>query len=327
MSHPRLSLAIQNGQLVLPPEGRIALYAPPIDADLSALPRDRCVIIHTLKPAYDAFECAGYDCITQADGAFAASIVYLTRAKALARGLISQAAVSGGLVIVDGQKTDGAESALNDCKKRSSILGSVSKAHGKLFWFEGGEFSDWALSGPAPVEGGFVTAPGVFSADGIDPASKALAAALPPKLGKQVADLGAGWGYLSRSILERADVENLYLVEADETALECAKMNVQDPRADFHWADATTWVPRAKMNTVVMNPPFHTGRAAEPALGQAFIAAAAGMLAPTGHLWLVANRHLPYETTLEGLFAKVEEVSGDNRFKILRAERPSRPRR
>ena len=78
------------------------------------------------------------------------------------------------------------------------------------------------------------------------------------------------------------------------------------------------------MNTVVMNPPFHSGRTANPALGKAFIAAAARMLAPSGQLWMVANRHLPYEATLEDLFGKVEEITGDNRFKILRAERPSR---
>jgi 16S rRNA (guanine1207-N2)-methyltransferase len=76
-----------------------------------------------------------------------------------------------------------------------------------------------------------------------------------------------------------------------------------------------------------MNPPFPTGRAADPDLGRAVIAVAARMLAPTGQLWMVANRHLPYEATLEAHFAKVEEVTGDNRFKILRAERPARVRR
>ena len=59
------------------------------------------------------------------------------------------------------------------------------------------------------------------------------------------------------------------------------------------------------MDAVVMNPPFHTGRTAEPGLGQAFITAAARLLAPQGQLWMVANRHLPYETALGGQFAHV----------------------
>lgn len=324
MSSSRLSLAVESGQLVLPSEGRIAVFAPTAATNLSALPRERVQVITGLKPDYDAFANAGYEVAVRADGEFAAAVVCLTRAKAEARALVAQASELADLVIVDGQKTDGAESMLKDCKRRIDLLGSFSKAHGKLFWFEGGDFSDWVPAGETVVADGFVTRPGVFSADGVDPASAALVAALPEKLGRNVADLGAGWGYLSKNILTREEVETLYLVEANTVALECAKENIEDTRAEFHWADATTWEPRAKMNTVVMNPPFHNGRAADPALGRAFIAAAARMLAPSGQLWMVANRHLPYEAALEGLFAKVEEVTGDNRFKILRAERPAR---
>ena len=58
----------------------------------------------------------------------------------------------------------------------------------------------------------------------------------------------------------------------------------------------------AVMDAVVMNPPFHEGRKADPELGQAFIEAAAGMLGAKGKLYMVANRHLPYEETLERLF-------------------------
>ncbi|MDJ0858941.1 MAG: methyltransferase, partial [Dinoroseobacter sp.] len=71
-------------------------------------------------------------------------------------------------------------------------------------------------------------------------------------------------------------------------------------------------------------PPFHTSRAAHPQLGRSFIAAAAGMLKPSGRLWLVANRHLPYETEARSLFTEVQEVAGDNRFKILLAAKPRR---
>ncbi|QTN36703.1 class I SAM-dependent methyltransferase [Cognatishimia activa] len=327
MAGERLTLALESGQVVLPDEGRIAVFGPSNLADIAEIPKDRAVILQPLKPAHDVFASAGYGCAIEPEGDFAASVVFLPRAKALAQLRVAQAAALGGPVYVDGQKTDGVDSMLKACKKRSDVAGSFSKAHGKLFWFAGGDFADWQNDAPSEIDGGFQTRPGVFSADAIDPASKALAAALPEKLGKQVADLGAGWGYLSRAILTRGEVEDLYLIEADHVALECAKANVTDPRASFHWADATTWEPRARMNTVVMNPPFHTGRAADPDLGRAFIAAAARMLAPTGQLWMVANRHLPYEATLEAHFAKVEEVTGDNRFKILRAERPARARR
>ena len=140
-------------------------------------------------------------------------------------------------------------------------------------------------------------------------------------------DLGGGWGYLAARALARDGIERLDLVEAELTALDCARQNVTDPRAHLHWADATRWQPDTRADTVITNPPFHMGRAADPGLGRAFIAAAAGMLRPSGALWLVANRHLPYETTLAQHFNRVEEAAGDTRFKILHASHPSRQRR
>ncbi len=44
---------------------------------------------------------------------------------------------------------------------------------------------------------GYVLRRAMFSADEIDPASRLLLTALPAKLGRRVADLGAGWGFLS----------------------------------------------------------------------------------------------------------------------------------
>ena len=73
-----------------------------------------------------------------------------------------------------------------------------------------------------------------------------------------------------------------------------------------------------------MNPPFHTGRAADPALGIAFIAAAARALTGSGQLWMVANRHLPYEAALRDRFKTVEELGGDAAFKLFHATRPKR---
>jgi 16S rRNA (guanine1207-N2)-methyltransferase len=85
-------------------------------------------------------------------------------------------------------------------------------------------------------------------------------------------------------------------------------------------------VSTAALDTVVTNPPFHAGRAADPDLGRAFIAAAAAMLKPGGQLWLVANRHLPYETAMAAQFRSVEEVAGDARFKILQGKGPKGPK-
>ncbi len=325
----RLSLALETGGFAVPDQGPIAVFHPRSTDDLSALPRDRVVVVQPFRPDFEAFEAQGYTCIAQYQGeAPVASVVFVTRAKVLARDLVAQAvAMTTGPVLIDGAKTDGIDSILKELRKSSAPSTPLSKAHGKVFWVSGGQELAALRAAPTQQVDGFITAPGVFSADGIDPASQLLAANLPKKLGKRVADLGAGWGYLSAQILKYDSVQSLHLVEADHAALTCARQNVADDRASFHWADARGWGAPELMDSVVMNPPFHSGRAAEPELGQAFIAKAASLLSPSGDLWLVANRHLPYETTMGERFHKVEEVAGDNRFKVLHGYRPLRQKR
>ena len=330
MSHPRLSVALDAPD-ALPPEGRIALFRPTSETDLSDLPRARVHAVQGFRPDYEVLAARGFAVSPGAEPPYAAAVVFLPRAKALARGLVAQAlAETDGPVVVDGQKTDGIDSLLKELRGKAEVGQVISKAHGKLFVVSAAPdaLAAWRLpAAPLQVAGGFVTMPGVFSADGIDPASQLLAQALPADLGRQVADLGAGWGYLSAQLLARDKIETLHLVEVDHSALDCARQNVPDPRAQFHWADATLWRPKKALDCVVMNPPFHTTRSADPDLGRAFIAAAAAILAPQGRLFMVANRHLPYEPALAQHFGQVTEFGGDARFKLLAGERPARLRR
>lgn len=323
MAASRLSLALADGALALPP-GRIAIFCAPPGYDLSALPKDRVTLVSHDAVATAWWQTAGFDVTRRAEGDYAAALVVLPRAKEAAKALIAQAAELAPLALVDGQKHDGVDSILKAVRAETPVVGALAKAHGKLFWVENAAFPDWTAR--THEVGGFVTRPGVFSADGPDKGSLALADALPPLRGA-VADLGAGWGFLARHILAAEAVTELHLVEADAVALECAKLNVPDPRTRFHWADATTWQPPAPLDAVVSNPPFHAGRAGDPGLGKAFIAAAARMLAPTGSFWMVANRHLPYEAELDADFARIEEVGGTPGFKVIHAQRPHRHRR
>lgn len=322
----RLSLALDSGDLL--PCDAISVVMPTPDHDLSLLPK-AAQVVQPFKPFHDRFQAQGFACAPASDAACDLAIVFVPRAKALARDLVARASQRcTDWVVVDGPKTDGIDSLLKDIRKRVDVSGPISKAHGKVFWFRAqkADLTDW-IAPETQIVDGFQTAPGVFSADGIDPASALLAETLPDKLGRRVVDLGAGWGFLSAQVLKNAKVEQLDLVEADHAALGCARANITDPRARFHWADALDWRAAEPVDTVVTNPPFHTSRAADPTLGRGFIATAARLLAPSGQLWLVANRHLPYEAALTELFGQVKEVAGDNRFKILNATRPARTRR
>lgn len=308
------------------PEGRMVVFGAIHPADIAALDPGQATIVQRDKPAHDRLAEAGFEVCVDPPTTAAGALVFLPRSKAEARATLETArALSDGPVIVDGQKTDGVESLYRDLRKRAEVTPALSKAHGKLFAFTSeAPFSDWADPGDLTPASGFVTRVGVFSADAIDRGSAVLAAALPRQMPKRVADLGAGWGYLSAMALARAGVEAIDLVEADHRALDCARRNVDDPRARFHWADATTFAPEDAYDAIIMNPPFHTGSAATPALGVAFIEAAARLLRPAGQLWLVANRHLPYERTLAAHFREVHELGDDPSFKIYHARRPMR---
>lgn len=325
----RIELALEAG-LSLPDSGPIAVFHPRAGEWLGPLPAAQLQVITPHAPDQAAFSAAGLACEVAAKGRFAAALVCLPRSRAEARDLIAQAAaLTDGPVIVDGQKTDGIDAMLRDLRGRVELSEPLAKGHGKIAWFAspGAALADWrAIPGSCEGDGrSWQTLPGLFSADGIDPASALLAEALPAGLKGIAADLGAGWGYLSARLLAKAPgLAALHLVESDARALDCARANVTDPRAVFHWADATRPLSRLLVDVVVMNPPFHQGRDARPQLGAAFIAAAAAMLKPSGQLFLVANRHLPYEAALATAFRKVSELPGSPGFKIVHAEGPIR---
>ncbi|WP_424942449.1 class I SAM-dependent methyltransferase [Aliiroseovarius crassostreae] len=324
MLHTRLNIALTDGILTLPDEGQIAVYGPGREADLSDLPKDRVVIVAPDFPLHELWRSRGWSVAPALpDDTYAAALVCLPRAKPLGLAWLAEAsrATGKGLIIIDGQKTDGIDSISKALKKRTGLLGVISKAHGKLLWVQGGDLSDWTAQDHSLPEG-FITRPGVFSADGIDKGSAALIGALPATLKGRIADLGAGWGLLAHHVLRQDTVTGIDLIEANATALECARENITDPRAAFLWGDATTYR-GGPYDVVLSNPPFHTGRAGDPDLGRAFITTAAHILKGAGQFIMVANRHLPYEEHLRSQFREVDEIGGTAGFKVIRAAKPN----
>ena len=51
-----------------------------------------------------------------------------------------------------------------------------------------------------------------------------------------IADLGAGWGWLSHEALKQ-NIKKIDLYEAHFPSFQCSKLNIQDGRADFFWID------------------------------------------------------------------------------------------
>lgn len=245
-----------------------------------------------------------------------------------------------GTVVACMPNKEGAKSGEADLARLAGPLQSISKHHCRVFWSaplqapaDPALLQAWLdLDRPRRIEdagvpgGGFVSRPGVFAWDRVDAASRLLASHLPGDLAGDVADLGAGWGYLAGQLLARnPDIASLDLYEADARALALARDNLAAWGArvelGFHWHDVATGLPR-RYQAIVSNPPFHAqGREERQDLGRAFIAAAAQALRPGGRLYLVANRHLPYESALAAGFASVRTLAQQDGFKVVEAVR------
>ena len=280
-----------------------------------------------LKPLADGCERAGMRMVSEPEGKFPMVLFLPGKAKdevlagfAKAHDLL----VPSGVLLVCLANTAGASRFEKELSRATPLLFSVSKNKCRAFavsnagsWDEE-LLSEWReLAKPRFIQNTmFLVVPGVFSSAHIDPGSGLLAEHLPPSLYGNVADLGAGWGFLSRIALEKSmKISRIDLFEADARALDCARKNVTGPAA-FHWHDVTTGLPE-KYDHIITNPPFHSAQAKDVALGKAFLTAAAAGLKRGGTLHLVANRQLPYEAHLQSLGLRSRTVAETHAFKVI----------
>lgn len=317
-------------ELVLPPQHGQVLFLRARRGDaLDRLPREVLLCEQTFKPAWDALERGGYLLRGMDDDTrYPVVLVLPPRQREEARALLARAVkacTDDGIVLAAVSNLEGAKTIEGDLKSLCGGVTSLSKNKCRAFWahvtaVDATLLESWLdEDAPRTTDAGFVSRPGLFAWDRIDPGSRLLAARLP-KLTGAGADLGAGYGYLSDAILRMADVTHLDLYEAEARALDLARLNLEahGGRAAFHWADVTKGI-AGGLDFVVSNPPFHTDRADRHDLGKAFIRAAAGGLKPAGQLWMVANRHLPYEETLKAAFKAVVTVAEDGGYKVIKA--------
>lgn len=319
-------MAIESGEIARP-DGPVMVLHARADSEFASLGQVTCV--QGFAPDHDRLAARGDTVVVETDGSFAAALVQITKSRAGTLSAIAEALghlPAGGLLMVDGQKEEGVEAIVKQLRAAFEVDGVMSKAHGKLAWLHRPaelpeQVMDW-IATPTETEDGYLTAPGGFSADGPDRGSELLVALLPQISGR-VADFGAGWGYIAAEVLaEQPEIESLDLIEADHAMLDAARSNIDDPRAAFHWADITRFTADTPYDVILCNPPFHSGRRADPDLGRAFIMAAARNLTARGRFFMVANRHLPYEDTLKAAFgagATLGELEG---YKIYEATRP-----
>ncbi|MCT7374541.1 class I SAM-dependent methyltransferase [Chelativorans salis] len=284
-------------------------------------------VVQGFRPDYLGLERAGFSVAPQAEGeGYDAALLLLGRHRRENEQRLAEAlrrVRPHGLILAAGTKRDGAPGFTKRLSELVPLEDRLSKHHGIVFWLRRPARPDEAIfSGPARVTPeGYETAVGGFSDDGADPGSQLLADNLPSDISGSVADFAAGWGYLSLWLAKQPSIAAIDLYEAHHASLEAAKRNLAthapETACDFFWHDLMSEPVARRYEAIVMNPPFHRSRAAEPDIGRALIGVAANTLAPGGRLFLVANRPLPYETAIASSFKHHGEICRDATYKVL----------
>jgi 16S rRNA (guanine1207-N2)-methyltransferase len=240
---------------------------------------------------------------------------------------------SGGLLLCAAANDEGGRRQEADLRELGISCRVESKYKSRIVWADVPQDAtadrlDAAIAAGSyqtVMDGAYVSRPGVFCWDRADVGSVLLAEALPPLQGKG-ADFGCGYGFLAAHILKHSPgIAELACIDADSRAVECCRLTLEKrgSRAglSFLWADITAPDEKlpAGLDWIVMNPPFHGGKAAQPQIGMAFIARAAACLRPGGTLWMVANAGLPYEKILAANFGQSAKLREDKGYKIYRA--------
>lgn len=261
---------------------------------------------------YDAVFCLVPKQVDEAKYWIAQGIDRLASGGAL---ILAAANDANGTRLAGWMKEAGIENINSESKNKARVVWGIKTGTAPSAWIKGGE--------PRLHDFGhgykFYTQPGLFSWDRLDKASSLLIECLKDLKG-DVADFGAGYGYLSYAAFQKFPaIKSITMIEADKRALDCAVKNLEGKNAIPHWHDAMKALPPAKIfDHIIMNPPFHTGKKTDVDLGQSFIRTASQNLRKGGSLTLVANTHLPYEDILKTAFSSVVTVIVKDGFKVIK---------
>jgi len=272
------------------------------------------------------------------DDPFTQAVVHLQKGRAATWQGLAEAwrrlAAGGRLLLVGGNEL-GIKSAVkrlsDELDQPAEIIANRARARVACWQREGS-------SSPVPPEVSPVevvtegdrfhlrSAPGVFSADGVDPGTQLLLGRLDslPRPEK-IFDPGCGLGVLGLEALRRWPEATAVLADVDHRAVECATANTSDlglaDRCEVAWWDATRDpAPLHSCDLVLVNPPFHSGVPVDLQPARAIFSAIDAVLSPGGRALVVANRTLPWERDLSEI-GSLRQLEDNRGYKILEVRR------
>ena len=166
--------------------------------------------------------------------------------------------------------------------------------------------------------------PGIFGWDKIDRGSAFLIDHLPQFLSsyknapQTLLDLGCGYGYIALSASQYSF--NLLLATDNNAAAILAAQNNLDSLTNIESSvlatDAGDGIDE-QFDTILCNPPFHSGFSVDDQLAVKFLSQTQRLLNRSGQALFVVNTFIPLEHKAKPYFERIDVVANNGSFKLI----------
>ena len=169
----------------------------------------------------------------------------------------------------------------------------------------------------------------VFGAGGTDKGAAKMLPTIPTSGDPlRIVDFGSGTGLLGLVAAARCPRAELTFVDDSALAVDSSERSWSlnrdtfgDRTATFLHADNLAALAAASVDLVLCNPPFHQAHTVTRQSAAAMFLESKRVLRAGGHLLVVGNRHLSYDTWLKRVFGSAGVVVRDQFFTVVRATR------
>ena len=305
----------------------------PLDFDCLSH-KHSCHFISNSKDPLREAKSVGFSISTVLNKYYDIIVLELTKSKETNLGLLALAEEylrEGGKIIINGDNQVGVKNFLKNISNHWPAEITVIKKKGRIALYQKKKqlFAHWKKYQDFRInKDGYHTRCDMFSPKEVDKGSQKLTSTFSTRLFGDVADLGAGWGYLSKEALRLNDnITRITLFECNYSAYIASKKNIYDRRATFRWASLDNLKNLTlRFDHVICNPPFHSGRPKDIGLLRSFIFHCSRLINRQGSVWMVFVSGVYLERYLKEYFHDVKILYKDSHYFVCQLLKPKTKR-
>lgn len=323
---------------------RLLVVNPPAQDSLSVL-SPACIVTHDYRVANslkaEQKDALNFGLALQTDETYDAALLFMPKSKGELKLLLAftQAQLDKSSVIyLVGEKKQGIASGAKVLATIGEKTYKIDSAKHCQLWCtqlpeqeqeSGFDLQDWLEYYTTTIAGKdytFASIPGVFSFERLDEGSamliECMEAVAAKNLRGRTLDFGCGSGpigVLAKSLKPEIALE---MVDINWLALQCAQRSCElnGVEATIYASDGWSDI-EGRFDTVLTNPPFHSGVATEYETTERFIRDAYDHMNRYAPLFLVANAFLKYGSVIEARFGRCDLINENTRFKVYKTSR------